>query len=92
MIIGPARCLRTTYKLTYVQTTHESVFTVAVYPPSPSTITTASYRFDVLPEWTKHYVRMMDVAGSNHAIDSVGRKIGDTYWIEAQVDTDKIVE
>lgn len=86
MIIDPKRCIQTTYKLTCMPDVRNDTFDVTVYPRSPAKIAQAFYRLDVLPEWVRHYIRVMDIAGCGYVVDSVGRKIGNTYWIEAQVD------
>lgn len=85
MLIDPQRNPETTYRLTAID---GKLYYVTVYPKTPAPIHKATYRLDLLPEWLQDCVRLLDTAGNGHVVDSVGRKVGPNYWIEAVSDPD----
>ena len=65
------------------------IFSVTVYPPitSDNPVTVGSlYREDVIPEWMRTAVDMLDMAAikGEATIPFFGSKAGSTYWFFAQ--------
>ena len=59
------------------------LYVVSVYPKSPGPIAVTSYRFDLLPQWLQEAIHLLDWAYPEE-VKELGRKVGETYWIEAQ--------
>ena len=64
-------------------------FNVTIYPPAGSghSVTVGSvYREDVIPEWMRIAVDMLDMAavGGNAMIPFFGSKAGNVYWFHSQ--------
>jgi hypothetical protein len=78
-MIDPQRNLSTTYRFTDVGGLYE----VTLYPKAPTPIVTERYRMDMLPVWVQEAIHLLDWAHPEEVRD-VGRKIGQTYWIDAQ--------
>jgi len=91
-MIDVKREMTTTYQ---VQLDAKGMFFVMVYPKSPKPIAQHRqwYRLDLLPQWMQEGIRLMDVAGNNHPVEGVGRKVGAvppvSYWFEADLDEEK---
>ena len=59
----------------------DGLYSVNVFP-SDKTIPTAKLRVDVLPEWMKDIMRLLDLAGTGHKVNGVGIRYGEEfYWI-----------
>ena len=59
----------------------DGLYLVAVYPASKA-IPTSKHRIDVLPEWMKERMRLLDLAGTGHRVNGVGVRYGEEfYWI-----------
>jgi hypothetical protein len=78
-MIDPQRNLSTTYRFTDVGGLYE----VTLYPKAPTPIVTERYRMDMLPVWVQEAIHLLDWAHPEEVRD-VGRKVGMTYWIDAQ--------
>lgn len=59
------------------------LYVVSTYPKSPGPVAVTSYRFDLLPQWLQEAMHLLDWAHPEE-VKELGRKVGDTYWIEAQ--------
>lgn len=76
---------KTTYRVSQVG----DLYVVTTYPKSPDPIATASYRFDLLPQWMQEAMHILDWAHPEF-IEGLGKRVGRTdngtavYWIEAQ--------
>ena len=70
---------RTTYRVVHVGGLYE----VTLYPKAPTPIVTERYRMDMLPVWVQEAIHLLDWAHPEEVRD-VGRKIGQTYWMDAQ--------
>ena len=59
----------------------DSLYSVTVFPSS-KTIPVLKLRIDVLPEWMKDAMRLLDLAGTGHKVNGVGVRYGEEfYWI-----------
>lgn len=82
-MLDPQRIITTTYRF---RVTEPGYFEVTTYPKYPSLVVDSVYRFDVLPDWIQDAIRMLDAAGVGYPVDGLGRKVGDTYWVEAELE------
>lgn len=80
-MLDPQRNPKTSYRVMFTG----DLYVVSTYPKSPDPIAVASYRFDLLPQWLQEAMHLLDWAHPEE-VKELGRKVGDTYWIEAQDD------
>jgi hypothetical protein len=67
-----------TYRVAHI----DDLYHVTTFFKAPEPTRTATYRFDVLPEWMQNCVRLIDVAGAGYQVAGVGHKYLDhVYWI-----------
>lgn len=59
----------------------DGLYVVIVYP-SDKAVPVSKLRVDILPEWMRDAMRLLDLAGTGHKVNGVGVRYGeDFYWI-----------
>jgi len=86
-MIDDPRDHSTTYRVS--TTTYGELYKVTMYPKTPAPIGNSLYRLDLLPEWMRKGMEMLDVAGNDHEVPGVGRRTGSAYWFEAETKSNK---
>jgi len=80
-MIDDPRDLKTTYRVS--TTSYGGMHKVTMYPKSPLPIADNLYRLDLMPEWMRKGMEVLDVAGNNLDVPGVGRRTAAAYWFEA---------
>lgn len=89
--MSPQRDPDTSYRVevTWPANSDQLTFSVTIYPPASSgeSVTVGTvYREDVIPEWIRVAIDMLDMAAveGNASIPFFGNKSGNLYWFHSR--------